>query len=63
VQNGCINEALKLFQTMPKWDEVSWTTMIAGYDQNGYVDEALKLFLKIPNQSLVSWNAMIAGYA
>eukprot|EP01018_Ginkgo_biloba_P009822 Gb_15507 [translate_table: standard] len=58
-----LEEAQKVFDTMPTRDVVSWSAMIAGCAQNGYVNEALKLFLDMPERNVISWNAMIAGYA
>eukprot|EP01018_Ginkgo_biloba_P007317 Gb_00862 [translate_table: standard] len=44
VKCGDIEDACKLFCSMPKRDVVSWTAMVAGYCQQGNDEEALKLF-------------------
>eukprot|EP01018_Ginkgo_biloba_P024553 Gb_02602 [translate_table: standard] len=41
---GNMEDAQKLFATMPERNEVSWNSMIAGYSQHGNGEEALKLF-------------------
>ncbi|XP_057834595.2 pentatricopeptide repeat-containing protein At2g33680 [Cryptomeria japonica] len=51
-----IKDALKVFETMPERDVVSWTAMIVGCAQNGCSAESLKLFCQMrearvkPNQ-------------
>ena len=44
MQNGQVDDALKLFQRMPEQDVASWTALISGYVQNGPSVEALNLF-------------------
>ncbi|XP_057832149.2 pentatricopeptide repeat-containing protein At3g24000, mitochondrial-like [Cryptomeria japonica] len=41
---GSIDKARELFDSMPKKNVVSWTTMISGYTQNGLVEKALETF-------------------
>ncbi|GLJ05083.1 hypothetical protein SUGI_0010620 [Cryptomeria japonica] len=41
---GCIPDAHKVFDKIPKRDVVSWTVMIIGYAMNGCAKEALLLF-------------------
>ncbi|XP_057837821.2 pentatricopeptide repeat-containing protein At3g16610-like [Cryptomeria japonica] len=41
---GSIDKAHKLFDKMPKRNEVSWNVMIAGYAQNGFYEKALETF-------------------
>ncbi|KAH9292088.1 hypothetical protein KI387_042726 [Taxus chinensis] len=38
---GTIDKACEPFDRMPQKNVVSWTVMIAGYDQNGFVENAL----------------------
>eukprot|EP00253_Pinus_taeda_P001176 PITA_01176 len=41
---GCINDAQKIFNTMPTKNVVSWNTMIVGYAIHGQSKQALQLF-------------------
>eukprot|EP00257_Ricinus_communis_P028232 XP_025015646.1 pentatricopeptide repeat-containing protein At4g21300 [Ricinus communis] len=41
---GQLSDALKLFNTMPDTNVVTWNGMIAGFVQNGFMDEASLLF-------------------
>ncbi|KAL8225015.1 hypothetical protein R6Q57_017572 [Mikania cordata] len=41
---GKMNEALKVFDKMPKRDVVSWTTMITGFAQSGGGSEAIDMY-------------------
>ncbi|KAK7251535.1 hypothetical protein RIF29_34825 [Crotalaria pallida] len=43
-QHGRVDDARKMFNEMPKKDEICWTTMIVGYTQNGREEDALMLF-------------------
>ncbi|XP_048226622.1 pentatricopeptide repeat-containing protein At3g13880 isoform X1 [Ricinus communis] len=44
---GSTEDQLKCFNSTPKLDIVSWTTMIAGYAQNGQFESALALFYEL----------------
>lgn len=57
-----LEEARRVFDRMPHWNIVSWTTLISGYSQWGRVDEAFEVFELMPERNSVSWNAMIAAY-
>ncbi|KAF8406504.1 hypothetical protein HHK36_008593 [Tetracentron sinense] len=63
VKCGAMGSARKLFDEMPKRDELSWTTMITGYVRNGDLDAARCLFDGMSEKLEVAWNAMISGYA
>jgi len=39
-----VEEAVKLFEKMPRQDMFSWNEMIARYAQNGQTDKALQFF-------------------
>ncbi|XP_061375854.1 pentatricopeptide repeat-containing protein At3g13880-like [Gastrolobium bilobum] len=41
---GSVEDGLRCFNSTPKLDVVSWTSMIAGYVQNGKFENALSLF-------------------
>lgn len=49
---GSLDEAKKLFHSMPSKTIVSWTTMISGLAMNGEFTEALELFLKMIEQGV-----------
>ncbi|KAI5062696.1 hypothetical protein GOP47_0023235 [Adiantum capillus-veneris] len=44
---GSIDDAWKVFNTMPRKTEVSWNAMIIGYAQPGYAEKSLALFWKM----------------
>lgn len=54
--------AKKLFDEMPKRDEISWTTMITGYVRNDDLGAARELLDGMTERVEVAWNAMISGY-
>ncbi|XP_061356036.1 pentatricopeptide repeat-containing protein At1g20230 [Gastrolobium bilobum] len=62
-----IEDAHKLFDSMPERDVVVWSAMISGYSRLGLVDKAKELFSEMRNEgvepNLVSWNGMIAGFS
>ncbi|CAN0922641.1 Pentatricopeptide repeat-containing protein At1g19720 [Linum grandiflorum] len=65
---GSLDDALKVLETMPERDNVSWNSLIAACCANGMVDKALESLEKMvafdkltPN--LVSWSAVIGGFA
>ncbi|VFQ61478.1 unnamed protein product [Cuscuta campestris] len=57
-----MDSAKKLFDELPKRDELSWTTIIVGFIKNDNVDAARKVFDGMDEKLLVAWNAMISGY-
>ncbi|KAH0457376.1 hypothetical protein IEQ34_012691 [Dendrobium chrysotoxum] len=60
---GRIDEAVKLFESMPARNAVSWNCMISGLAKNGRVADARHLFDRMASKNLISWNTMIAGYS
>ncbi|KAI4354861.1 hypothetical protein L6164_003690 [Bauhinia variegata] len=64
VRCGCIQSARLLFDRMPKWDSVSYNSMIDGYIKYGIVENARELFDSMPpgDKNLITWNSMIGGY-
>ncbi|XAR49757.1 hypothetical protein NMG60_11033051 [Bertholletia excelsa] len=57
-----LEDARRVFDTMPHRDIISWTTLISGYSQWGLVDEAFQIFESMPERSSATWNAMISAY-
>lgn len=47
---GCIQDAYKLFSTLPAKDVVLWNSMMAGYVEAGYPEEAIQLFHHMQQQ-------------
>ncbi|KAJ4969991.1 hypothetical protein NE237_003090 [Protea cynaroides] len=56
VKCGALVTAHHLFETMPKRDVVSWTTIVCGYAQNGFYQEAINVFRKMVNEDEVEPN-------
>ncbi|KAL4034158.1 hypothetical protein IC575_007284 [Cucumis melo] len=54
--------ARKLFEEMPKRDELTWTTMITGYVRNDDLNGAREVFDAMVEKLGAAWNAMISGY-
>ncbi|KFK29652.1 hypothetical protein AALP_AA7G161100 [Arabis alpina] len=49
---GSIAEAHRLFDVMPKKNEVTWNTMISGYGLHGHGHEALDIFSEMLNSGI-----------
>lgn len=49
---GCTADALRVFDTMPERNLVSWKSMIIGYAKNGHCREALKLMYQMQEEGL-----------
>ncbi|CAE6167391.1 unnamed protein product [Arabidopsis arenosa] len=49
---GSIAEARRLFDLMPKMNEVTWNTMISGYGLHGHGQEALTIFSEMLNSGI-----------
>ncbi|KAK8970329.1 putative pentatricopeptide repeat-containing protein [Platanthera guangdongensis] len=57
-----VDASRKLFDTMLRRNEVSWTAMIAVYFSSCDAVTARFLFDKMPDRNLITWNVMIDGY-
>ncbi|KAG6598480.1 Pentatricopeptide repeat-containing protein, partial [Cucurbita argyrosperma subsp. sororia] len=54
--------ARKLFDEMPRRDELTWTMMITGYVRNDDLNGAREVFDSMAEKLGAAWNAMISGY-
>lgn len=60
---GCVDEARRIFDAMPRKNVICWTSMVSGYVNCGHLDEARVLFDRSPVvKDIVLWTAMINGY-
>ncbi|XP_022727896.1 pentatricopeptide repeat-containing protein At1g74600, chloroplastic-like isoform X1 [Durio zibethinus] len=41
---GSLEDSLKVFQSIPVHDNISWASMIAGFTEHGYAEQALQMF-------------------
>ncbi|XP_077243338.1 tetratricopeptide repeat (TPR)-like superfamily protein [Tasmannia lanceolata] len=53
---GRIEDARRIFDSMPEKNVFSWTSMIDGYGKNGNPDEALEIFDEMRNEQKVEPN-------
>ncbi|CAK9141402.1 unnamed protein product [Ilex paraguariensis] len=67
VQIGLPEEALKVFEEMPKVghvpDQVTFVTVISAFVALGRLDDACHLFSHMPSPNAVAWNVIISGHA
>lgn len=59
MKNGCLEEAVKLFEQMPSRNIISWTILVSGYAFAGQLDKARVLFYQCSEKDLIMWTAMI----
>lgn len=62
-KHGLIEEAHKLFDTMPERNVFSWNTIINAYIRTRNFSKAKHIFDSSPFKDSVSYNSMISGYA
>ncbi|KAK6913607.1 E motif [Dillenia turbinata] len=60
----CLEDARKVFHTMPVQNAVTWASLITGYSEWGLIDDAFHVFETMPKKERNSdtWNAMITAY-
>ncbi|KAE8677239.1 Tetratricopeptide repeat (TPR)-like superfamily protein isoform 2 [Hibiscus syriacus] len=76
VKSGMMVEAKKVFQMMPKRNQVTWNALIGGHAENEEPGEAVKVFQLMREEGIkadyitilldkntISWNAIIAANA
>ncbi|XP_020532281.1 pentatricopeptide repeat-containing protein At1g74630 [Amborella trichopoda] len=61
-KTGCLYDARKVFNEMPKKNVVICNAMITSYGKHDKSDDARKLFDEMMKRSVVSWSALIDGY-
>ncbi|KAM0917335.1 hypothetical protein ACQ4PT_009563 [Festuca glaucescens] len=59
MKNGCLEEAVNLFEKMPSRNIISWTILVSGYAFAGQLDKARVLFYQCTEKDLIMWTAMI----
>ncbi|XP_022150778.1 putative pentatricopeptide repeat-containing protein At3g05240 [Momordica charantia] len=52
VSCGDLSSGLKVFEIIPKWNVVAWTSLISGFVNNNRAREALKLFEDMENEGV-----------
>ncbi|KAM3375737.1 pentatricopeptide repeat-containing protein [Capsicum galapagoense] len=62
VNNGRLEIALELFDSMDEKNVVSRTSVICGYVRKGNMVEARNIFEAMPTKDMAAWNVMISGY-
>ncbi|XP_026662816.2 pentatricopeptide repeat-containing protein At2g13600-like [Phoenix dactylifera] len=61
-EQGNVGYARLVFDTMPQYDVISCTAIVAAYTSNNDVAEARNVFDQMPQKNLISWNTMMFGY-
>ncbi|KAF6135045.1 hypothetical protein GIB67_014094 [Kingdonia uniflora] len=54
VKEGNLDEGRCLFDEMPEWSEVTWSTMIVGFMREGRVEESIGYYEKNPFQDVIT---------
>ncbi|KAG7992631.1 hypothetical protein I3843_02G136900 [Carya illinoinensis] len=62
-RNGSLDNALKFFETMPKRNEYSWTTMIAAFAHCHRFENAIAFYERDPIKSVATRATIITAYA
>ncbi|KAL2895874.1 hypothetical protein RDABS01_000872 [Bienertia sinuspersici] len=59
---GCLDAAIRLFNSISKKDIFSWNSIVASYVNADQIEEAYGLFQEMPKRDVVSWTTMIGGF-
>lgn len=63
VKCGCLDNARRVFDEMPRRDVISFTALIVAYAKSGDMVAACELFDRLPVKDMVAWTAMVTGFA
>ncbi|KAF3612839.1 hypothetical protein FXO38_36588 [Capsicum annuum] len=58
-KSGDVESAKKIFQRMPKRNEISWTAIIQGLAENGFAEEALAVFDEFERTMSIARNELL----
>ncbi|PKA48744.1 Pentatricopeptide repeat-containing protein [Apostasia shenzhenica] len=61
-EQGNIDDARHIFNTMNRHDIITWTAMLSAHVANYDVKQACDIFNRMPDKNLISWNTMMFGY-
>ncbi|XP_031482330.1 pentatricopeptide repeat-containing protein At1g08070, chloroplastic-like [Nymphaea colorata] len=53
IKGGLLDEAIELFERIPRKDVVAWNALISGLSKNGHATKALGLFRKMKDSSVL----------
>ncbi|XP_024515731.1 pentatricopeptide repeat-containing protein At4g02750-like [Selaginella moellendorffii] len=62
-QAGDVEQAKRLFDSLPAWDMVTWNVLLAAYGDCGHCSDAKRLFDTMPSRDIVSWTTLLHAFA